>query len=169
MATRREFLAATGTAAVAGCLGGGPGSKARVQFTTEEPLFTAESQWSSAPFTAAVFETPSNAAAINDEVSHTDGIEQYLQFDPNEEFLAVFASTLRLAGEGRNKGWCPRRSVDGDRFLFRIPLDEWPEPLEESANWAMLNVWRLPSFGNPPSRASVSVEFPPDDVRTCSD
>ncbi|MBO4248554.1 hypothetical protein IL252_12090 [Halomicrobium sp. IBSBa] len=169
MTTRRKYIATVGTAAVAGCLGG-TSSKSRIQFTTEEPLFEDESRWDDTPFTAAVFETPDDAnEAINDDISYIDDIEHHLQFDPGETFLTVFASTLRLTEEGRNKGWCPRHSIDGDQVTFEIPLDEWPEPLEESANWVMVNVWSKSLFGNIPSRASVTVEFPPDDVQTCTD
>ncbi|GAB7018406.1 hypothetical protein [Halostagnicola bangensis] len=142
--------------------------------TTQEPIFVdEEDRWDDSQFEAAVFSTPDEARnALNTDIEpYEHKIEEYLDFDSDSEFLAVCASTVEFTPQGNLKGWCPRREVDGDRFVFRFPFEEWPDELSDPyENRVIMNVWRR-RMTSPPTRATVELQFLEDDgdVRACSD
>jgi len=176
MPSRRTFLATTAgiPLTTAGCLDRLPSSQSLVGLTPQESIFVDnEERWQDSPFEAAVFSTPQEAKdALNTDLDpYQDGIEELINFDQNTEFLAVCASTRAFTPQGNLKGWCPRREIDGDTFVFRFPLEEWPDKLDEPyENRVILNVWSR-NRASPPTRATVELQFLDDsgDIRTCSD
>lgn len=176
MPSRRTFLATTAgiSLTTAGCLDRFPSSQSLVGNTLREPIFADDGErWQDSPFEADVFSTPEEAKdALNTDIEpHGHSIEETINFDPNTEFLAVCASTVEFTPHGNLKGWCPRREIEGDTFVFRFPLEEWPNELDEPyVNRVILNVWNR-NRTSPPARAAIELQFlnGDEDIRTCSD
>ncbi|TYT61761.1 hypothetical protein [Natrialba swarupiae] len=173
---RRAFLATTAgiSLTTAGCLDRLPSSQSLSGRTLEEPIFNDnEERWQDSPFEADVFSTPEEAKdALNTGIEpYEHRLEETINFDPDSQFLAVCASTREFTPQGNLKGWCPRREIDGDTFVFRFPFEEWPSELEDPyVNRVILNVWNR-NMTSPPTHAAVEVQFLDDDedIRTCSD
>ncbi|WP_254767462.1 hypothetical protein [Salinilacihabitans rarus] len=178
MPSRRTVLAAATSVPLtgAGCLDQltGPSFQEATHLTTRSPIFTNDpTDWRGKPFRAEVFATPDELTAILDEeILSQHGYDHYTEFDPDQEFAAIFASKLKVIPDGVYKGWCPRNEVDGDRFIFHLPLAEWPPVLEDpDEDWVRLNRWRR-NGSNPPTRTVIKVEMVDETdgkIKTCSD
>ena len=176
MPSRRRVLA-TATAGVslaaAGCLDRFSSSQRLVGVTTEEPIFSDGTRSDGAQFQADVFATPNEAEeALNTTALPSNGYpESFIGFNPDEELLAVCASTLAFTPEGHVKGWCPRRQIDGEAFVFRFPVKSVPNELEDpDVNRAIFNVWSR-ALASPPTQARAELVFldENDDSRVCTD
>lgn len=147
MRSRRAFLATaiSSSFTAGGCLGKSSefvfvkGS----QLTTSEPLFS-QSNWLGKPIKAELFTRADELTkALNTGAFPQNSYDEYLHFDTEEYFLSVFSSRLKLSDSGESKGWCPSSEVNDNRFLFNVPLHEWPKEFNDTnRRWVRLEMWR---------------------------
>lgn len=173
MQNRRSFLAGTMCISTisAGCLSfassSSPKVEMRARFGGSHPqaVFSdSDDRWDNSPVTADVFEDPDTATSalnIEDELLRRN----YLDFDPNTEFLAVFSSTLGV----RHENYCPNVEATDHRIVFELPIGDWPAEREPPHEYLIV-LTRWERNGNdPPSYATVNIIHPDksSQTRTC--
>jgi len=177
MVSRRRVLAVATGGLVGGAIffdpfrfGVDPTEFSRGSFATTEPVFDdGADRLEGAQYAADVFGDPDSAReALATEVVRRNGHEHVLDFDRDEAFLGILASTVNF-NPGGTKGWCPMWEIRDGTVDFHVPLDGQPPELEPPyVNDVVPIVWRR-NFGDVPTDATVTVQSIPDesDVRTC--
>jgi hypothetical protein len=172
MSSRRKILAAVAGLPLltAGCLE--PESESRGALTTAEPIFESnQDRWDESPYVAEVFSDPGQASdVLNTEVIRKNDFDHFLEFDGDDQLLSVLAPRLDFT-PGATRGWCPKEQITDDEIIFRLPIEDQPDELEEPyVNSAVVILWSR-NFGDVPSEATVEIQSVPedDDTKSCSD
>ena len=175
MASRRSLLASAlaGSVVSTGCLSDSSdwSNRGRGNGRNRGPVFLDNADRRGfPPFSAEIFTHPEDASArLNLHSEHYRA--DFLEFDPNSEFIAVFAATDPVAPPGKATTSCPAVETTDDRIVFELPIDGSLEELDSPTNyWFVLTLWEL-NRGDPPERAMVDIIHPDDrpDHRTCSE
>lgn len=173
MPSRRKLLALAATGAVgAGAVGSyyDSGIQSTGQFTSQEAVFTEQRGSREDLFRADVFDRTSDAReALNVDIFEAKRHEDVLEFDDDSQFLAVLVSRSGLFPPDVLKGPCPEGIIDGDRFVFQVPVTEQNfQPSLQEERIVVIEVWNQ-RFTSAPSSGAVDVRILPDDTkeRTC--
>ena len=182
--TRRSFLVGTsllGFASMSGC------ASLSTDSTSEEPKFVRSFQESvdqqplkdvpatteGASTQAAVFSSKKELrqrikwSVLNEPIRHN-----LQSTDFSTHVIATLIADPQLVSPTTNNSWCPNSKIDQNKFIFQIPLKQWPSQKaigNPTSLIARFEKWKT-SEKNAPSKAIAELEFlSPGEQRTCSD
>ncbi|WP_266080048.1 hypothetical protein [Haladaptatus caseinilyticus] len=91
--------------------------------------------------------------------------------DYSTHFIATLIADTQLVSPTTNTSWCPTSSVDGDQFVFQLPVKQWPtqKALKSPSLVGKFEQWKI-GKNAAPSRAVVEIEFlAPDEDKICGE
>ncbi|MFP8957487.1 hypothetical protein ACLI4Y_12210 [Natrialbaceae archaeon A-CW3] len=175
MIHRRKYISACSTIPVylAGCLDilSDPEATSRSGIAARDEIFVGKDiEWKEDAFAADIFDnTDEFSSHINEDSLVRPLNDRYTDFNADDTFVSVFASRLKLHSIGTTKGWCPEVEIEGDTLLFKVPLDTWPDELNERyENMVVIDRWTR-NRSDPPKHTKIDIlqEESNDVGRTC--